>query len=75
VVSGRHAVPLGLVLHELVTNAVKYGAWAAPGGLLDVRWEHHAATRPCAWCGRNAPPRRWCCPKTACRRAKALARR
>jgi two-component sensor histidine kinase len=38
VVSGRHAVPLGLVLHELVTNAVKYGAWAAPGGLLEVRW-------------------------------------
>lgn len=42
VVSGRHAVPLGLVLHELVTNAVKYGAWAAPGGMLDVRWSHEA---------------------------------
>jgi two-component sensor histidine kinase len=36
--SGRHAVPLGLVLHELVTNAVKYGAWAGPDGLLTVRW-------------------------------------
>lgn len=38
VVPGRHAVPLGLVLHELVTNAVKYGAWAGPDGLLTVRW-------------------------------------
>lgn len=36
---GRHAVPLGLVLHELVTNAVKYGAWSRPGGLLRVTWE------------------------------------
>ncbi len=36
---GRHAVPLGLVLHELVTNAVKYGAWSQPGGLLRVTWE------------------------------------
>lgn len=39
VLPGRHAVPLGLVLHELVTNAVKYGAWAKPGGLLKVSWE------------------------------------
>lgn len=34
----RAVVPLGLVLHELTTNAVKYGAWGAAGGHLDVRW-------------------------------------
>ena len=34
----RSVVALGLVLHELTTNAVKYGAWAHPGGQLDVRW-------------------------------------
>ncbi len=34
----RHVIPLGLVLHELTTNAVKYGAWAHPGGELAVRW-------------------------------------
>jgi two-component sensor histidine kinase len=34
----RAVVPLGLVLHELTTNAVKYGAWATPGGELAVDW-------------------------------------
>lgn len=34
----EHAVPIGLVMHELVTNAVKYGAWAQPGGTVTVRW-------------------------------------
>ena len=35
----RLAVPLGLVLHELVTNTVKYGAWAGAGGLVRVSWQ------------------------------------
>ena len=43
----RMAVPLGLVLHELVTNTVKYGAWAdtgpeseaRTGGLVRVSWQ------------------------------------
>jgi two-component sensor histidine kinase len=35
----RLAVPLGLVLHELVTNTVKYGAWAQSGGLVRVSWQ------------------------------------
>jgi len=30
--------PLGLVLHELATNAVKYGCWQDEG-LLTVRWQ------------------------------------
>ena len=34
----RDVVPIGLVLHELVTNTVKYGAWSVPGGKLAVRW-------------------------------------
>ena len=36
--SAQLAVPLGLVLHELVTNAVKYGAWRGKGGTVAVRW-------------------------------------
>ncbi|QZD91802.1 CHASE3 domain-containing protein [Qipengyuania xiapuensis] len=33
----KRITPLGLVLHELTTNAVKYGAWSA-NGEIDVSW-------------------------------------
>jgi PAS domain S-box-containing protein len=35
----QSALPIGLAIHELMTNAVKYGALHQPQGKLTVRWE------------------------------------
>jgi two-component sensor histidine kinase len=35
---------LGLVLHELSTNAVKYGSFAAEEGVVEIRWSLSADT-------------------------------
>ena len=33
------AVPVGMALHELTTNAVQYGALSALGGYVEIRWD------------------------------------
>jgi two-component sensor histidine kinase len=35
-------VPIGLILHELVTNAWRYGAFSKPGGLAHLSWSIEA---------------------------------
>lgn len=39
--SPQQAVSMALVLHELTTNAVKYGALSTPGGRIEVSWNLH----------------------------------
>jgi two-component sensor histidine kinase len=36
--SSEAAVPVGMAIHELTTNAAKHGALSVPGGGLGVRW-------------------------------------
>ncbi|PVE24378.1 hypothetical protein DC522_10960 [Microvirga sp. KLBC 81] len=57
----RYAINLGLVLHELVTNAAKYGALSVPTGRLDVSWSViPAGDRPTqlriTWTETGGPP-------------------
>ena len=53
----RIAVPLGMALHELTTNAVKYGALSVQSGQLAVRWRLDPANGlAIEWLERGGPP-------------------
>lgn len=49
VLPAEPATQLGLVLHELGTNAVKHGALSAPGGRIDVSWRDAFGSLRFAW--------------------------
>jgi two-component system CheB/CheR fusion protein len=43
----KMALSLGMVIHELATNAVKYGCLAEPTGSLAIRWRVERRSRTC----------------------------
>ena len=46
---------LGLIVHELATNAVKYGALGGRGGRVSVRWRRTGERFSLAWTERGGP--------------------
>lgn len=53
--SPRATQNLGLAIHELCTNALKYGALSAPGGRVEVGWTAGEALT-IRWKERGGPP-------------------
>jgi PAS domain S-box-containing protein len=52
----KTAVALGLAMHELATNAVKYGALSRPAGRVEVRWTTDAGRLSLTWRETGGPP-------------------
>ena len=57
----RAVLTLAMAVHELTTNAAKYGALSAPGGRIEIQWQPVRAdnSRPVLridWLERGGPP-------------------
>lgn len=50
------ATSLALVLHEIATNAAKYGSLSVRGGRLDISWRIDGATLLLNWSETGGPP-------------------
>ncbi len=55
-VAPKAAVALVMALHELATNAVKYGALSVEGGCVAIGWEATATGFCLTWRERGGPP-------------------
>lgn len=51
-----HLQPLSMILHELVTNATKYGALSVREGVLEVSWASAPQGWSLSWEERGGPP-------------------
>ena len=61
VLAPQAAVSLAMIVHELTTNAIKYGALSSPDGRIDIHWdvrENEASERELSfsWKERGGPP-------------------
>jgi PAS domain S-box-containing protein len=55
-ISPKHALTLSLALHELATNAAKYGALSRPEGRVTVQWNVHEGMLHLQWEESGGPP-------------------
>jgi two-component sensor histidine kinase len=54
--SPNAVVTLGLALHELVTNALKYGALSTADGKIRLDWRSHGGRLSLVWSEHDGPP-------------------
>jgi len=54
--TARRVTPLALIVHELATNAAKYGALSCEGGRLDVAWTCGGGAVELVWTETGGPP-------------------
>jgi two-component sensor histidine kinase len=47
--------PLGLALHELATNAAKYGGWSMPDGRVRIAWSKTSGKLEIVWSESGGP--------------------
>jgi PAS domain S-box-containing protein len=55
-IGGTTVTSLALVLHELATNAAKYGCLARSEGRLSIEWRRDGESVSLTWTERNGPP-------------------
>jgi two-component sensor histidine kinase len=55
-INATAAEAVGLTLHELATNASKYGALSTDAGRVDVGWQVDSDTITMSWIERGGPP-------------------
>jgi PAS domain S-box-containing protein len=53
--SATQALAVGLIVHELATNAVKYGALSTDAGAVAMSWRRAGDTVELAWAERGGP--------------------
>ena len=58
IVSPPAAEGIGMALHELSTNALKYGSLSGPVGSVEITWsiDESAKTFQIQWCEKDGPP-------------------
>ena len=55
-IGDKAVLSLSLLVHELATNAQKYGALSAQSGYVDLRWDVQGDDLVIRWIERGGPP-------------------